>query len=106
MPRAVGFQRHPDVIVTAPVPAGSTVAIKSGSADARLNGPYGDVKVTTGSGDSWIDTASAVKVSTGSGDVRLGVVTAASAKTGSGDITIERCREDARMDSASGDVHV
>lgn len=106
VPRAVGFQRHPDVTVTARVPAESTVATKSGSADVRLDGTYGDVKVTTGSGDVWVDAARDASIGTGSGDVRLGLVNAAAVKTGSGDIAVERCRDDARLETASGDVHV
>ena len=36
VPRAMGFQRHPDVTVTALVPTASTVVTRSGSADVRL----------------------------------------------------------------------
>ena len=106
VPREVGFRRHPDVIVAARVPSASTVAAKSGSADVRLDGTYGDVKVTAGSGDVWVDAAGDVKVGTGSGDVRLGLVSAAAVKTGSGDIEVERCRDGVRLESASGTVHV
>lgn len=106
VPRAVGFRRHPDVTVTARVPAASSLVTRSGSADVRLDGTYGDVKVTTGSGDVWLDAARDAGIGTGSGDVRIGLVTAASVKTGSGDIAVERCRDDARLETASGDVHV
>ena len=106
VPRAVGFRRHPDVIVTARVPSASTVVAKSGSADVRLDGTYADVKVSTGSGDVWVDAAGDVNVGTGSGDVRLGLVTAAAVKTGSGDIAIERCRSGVRLESASGTVSI
>ncbi len=106
VPRVVGFQRHPDVIVKASVPASSTVAAKSGSADVRLDGAFGDVNVTTGSGDVWVDAARETNIGTGSGDVRLGLVNAASVKSGSGDIAVERCRDDMRLETASGDVHV
>lgn len=106
VPRRMGFQRHPDVIVVAQVPAESTVVTKSGSADVRLDGKFGDVKVTTGSGDVWVDAAHDASIGTGSGDVRIGLVNAAAVKTGSGDIAVERCREDARVETASGDVHL
>jgi hypothetical protein len=106
VPRAMGFQRHPDVIVVAQVPAESTVVTRSGSADVRLDGTYGDVKVTTGSGDVWVDGARAASIGTGSGDVRIGLASSAAVKTGSGDIAVERCRDDARLETASGDVHV
>ena len=106
VPRAVGFQRHPDVIVVAQVPAESTIVTRSGSADVRLDGAYGDVKVTTGSGDVWVDAARDASIGTGSGDVRIGLASSAAVKTGSGDIAVERCRDDARLETASGDVHV
>lgn len=105
VPRPTGFRRYPDVIVTASVPAKSTVVAKAGSADVRLDGTYADVKVTAGSGDVWVDAAADVKINSGSGDVRLGLVTDAAVKTASGDIAIERCR-DARLESASGDIHI
>ena len=106
VPRAMGFRRHPDVIVVAQVPVGSTVVTRSGSADVRLDGTYGDVKVTTGSGDVWVDAARDASIGTGSGDVRLGLVSAAAVKTGSGDIAVEHCRDDARLETASGDVRM
>jgi DUF4097 and DUF4098 domain-containing protein YvlB len=106
VPRAMGFQRHPDVVVVAQVPVESTVVTRSGSADVRLDGTYGDVKVTTGSGDVSVDAARDASIGTGSGDVRIGVASTAAVKTGSGDIAVERCRDDARLETASGDVHV
>ena len=68
VPRVMGFRRHPDVIVVARVPVESTVVTKSGSADVRLDGTYGDVKVTTGSGDVWVDAARDASIGAGSGD--------------------------------------
>lgn len=106
VPRVTGFRLHPDVVVRATVPIGSSVGAKTGSADLRLDGTFGEMSLKTGSGDVWVDASGDAAVSTGSGDVRLGLVDAASVKTGSGNISVERSRGDIELTTASGDVHV
>lgn len=106
VPRVMGFRRHPDVIVEATVPAGSTAAVKTGSADIRLDGSFGDVALKSGSGDVAVDESGDAKVSTGSGDVRLGLVQSASVKTASGDVSAERSRGDLEVSTGSGDIVV
>lgn len=104
VPRVMGFRRHPDVIVEATVPARSTADVKTGSADIRLDGSFGDVALKSGSGDVAVDECGDAKVSTGSGDVRLGLVQSALVKTASGDVAAERSRGDLQISTGSGDV--
>lgn len=85
VPRVTGFRPHPDVVVEATVPTGSSVSVKTGSADVRLTGTYSDVSVKTGSGDVWVDAGSTVQIGTGSGEVQLGLVDSASVKPRSTD---------------------
>jgi len=106
VPRVIGFRRHPDVIVEATVPSGSTIDAKTGSADVRLDGEYGDVALKSGSGDVSVDQCGDARVTTGSGDVRLGLVQAATVKAASGDVSVERSSGDLRLSTGSGDVVV
>lgn len=104
VPRAVGFQRHPDVVVEATVITGSSVTTKLGSADVRLDGEFGVVDLSTGAGDVQCDSCDSATVGTGSGDVHLVAVGSASVKTGSGDVWIERSRADLYAETGSGDI--
>lgn len=106
MPRVTGFRLHPDIVVSVTVPTGSSVAAKTGSADIRLDGTFGETSLKTGSGDVWVDASGDTDVRTGSGDVRLGLVDAASVKTGSGNVSVERSRGDVELTAASGDAHI
>jgi DUF4097 and DUF4098 domain-containing protein YvlB len=106
VPRTIGFRSHPDIVVEVTVPTNSTVAVKVGSADVRLDGSFGDTAITTGSGDVWVGSCGDAKVGTGSGDVRLGQVGSVSGKTGSGDIVIARAAGSVKLGSGSGDIRV
>lgn len=106
VPRLLGFRVHPDIVIEATVPTGSTISVKSGSADVRLTGTFGETSVKTGSGDVWVDAGSTARIGTGSGDVRLGLVDAASVKSASGDVLVERSRGDVDVTTASGEIHI
>jgi DUF4097 and DUF4098 domain-containing protein YvlB len=106
VPRVTGFRPHPDVVVEATVPTGSSLSVKSGSADVRLTGTYSETSVKTGSGDVWVDAGSTVQVGTGSGEVQLGLVDTASVKAASGSVSVERARHNLDLTTASGTIHV
>jgi hypothetical protein len=108
------------------IPEGSSVRVRTASADVASRGPAGDFEVSTASGD--VDLSGdydAARVTTASGDVRLGevrgeaVLTTASGdveagpvggrlsvSTASGDIRVAAVGKDARCKSASGDVEI
>ena len=108
------------------VPAGSTLAVRTGSADVTCRGSYragkvksgsGDVSieildgpavVETGSGNVGIDTADQeLRVKSGSGDVRVGYAGGpASISTGSGDVQIGTSAAPAVVKTGSGDLDV
>jgi DUF4097 and DUF4098 domain-containing protein YvlB len=111
-----------DMAIT--VPADSTLAIRTGSADITARGNYrggqvksgsGDVtieildgpaQVETGSGDIKVDTADEqLRVKSGSGDVRLQYAGGAvSISTGSGDVEIGTSNAPAVVKTGSGDL--
>lgn len=104
----------------------STVRVKSGSGDVRLDTVGGAGEVDTGSGDVTIaraadglrirsgsgdvslrSVAGTTSVSTGSGDVRIGRADGpVVVKTGSGDLEILEAEQDVASSTGSGDVVV
>jgi DUF4097 and DUF4098 domain-containing protein YvlB len=82
--------RDDSLFVTVALPAGSDLAVRTGSADLGVVGEMARVAVKSGSGD-----------------VRLDVLTGSSTvETGSGDVEVEEVRADARIKCGSGDVQV
>jgi DUF4097 and DUF4098 domain-containing protein YvlB len=106
VPRTLGFREHAGIVVDATVPAMSTVVAKTGSADLRLDGTFGDLSIKTGSGDVRVEACGNAKVGTGSGDVSLARVDAAQVKTGSGDVSVDAATGDLTLSTGSGDVRV
>lgn len=76
------------IVVT--VPAGSDLAVKTGSADIDCRGPFAAGRLKSGSGDIRVETL------TGSTTI----------ETGAGDVRVEEARDELRVKSGSGDVHV
>lgn len=101
-----GKDRELDVRVT--LPTGSDVAVRTGSADIRIEGQVDEVDLKTGSGDITCDTfAGAARLSTGSGDVEVSEAHAElQIKSGSGDISIGTCIGSLNVSTGSGDVEV
>lgn len=95
-----------DVDVT--VPTGSDVAVRTGSADIRLDGTIASGQVKSGSGEVVIDTATGtVQVETGSGDIQIGVAQGPmQVKSGSGDVTVREAGGPLTASTGSGDVQV
>ncbi|QBR93161.1 DUF4097 family beta strand repeat-containing protein [Nocardioides euryhalodurans] len=105
--RRTGFFSGDDGLdMTITVPAGSEVAVKTGSADVELHGPVGTTQVKTGSGDVDVEHAAGdLQVKCGSGDVRLGQTDGSIAvSTGSGDVEVSRNLGPAVVKTGSGDV--
>jgi DUF4097 and DUF4098 domain-containing protein YvlB len=125
-PRRTGFGFSHGVQVRLVVPSGSSVVTKTGSADTRVRGPLGWVRLRTGSGNVTLDTVQgetevrtgsgsvgarelggSTRVKTGSGSIRIGHLLAeASLKTGSGDIEVERADRPVSLKSGSGNLAV
>lgn len=117
-----------DLRVRATIPHGADVKIKTASADARLGGHLGAVRVNSVSGDLRArgEIAGEVSIKTVSGDARLEnvggdmsaqtvsgdlhvgpIAGSAEAKTVSGDIRLEALTAgDVRFTSVSGDVQI
>jgi DUF4097 and DUF4098 domain-containing protein YvlB len=105
--RRAGFLNGDDSLdIDVLLPAGSDLAIRTGSADVTAEGPVGVVQVKTGSGDVDLEqVCEDLQVKCGSGDVRIGEAQAAAAvSTGSGDVEIGRNRGPAVVKTGSGDV--
>jgi DUF4097 and DUF4098 domain-containing protein YvlB len=89
-------------------PHAADVRIRTGSADTRGRGRFGDLTLESGSGDvSFDDVAGEASVKAASGDVALRAVGGpVVVQTASGDVAIERVGGDAQVRTASGDVLV
>jgi hypothetical protein len=104
-PRQMPMRTVP-LSVVVHTPAGSSVNVRSGSADVRLSGSAGRVQVDTGSGDISVDRAAGpVRVKTGSGSARLGPMPdGLSARSGSGDLEVSSLTGSGSLQTGSGDI--
>lgn len=105
--RASGlFRNRPEIVITARIPTGSTIAAKLRSADLRVTGELDSARVESASGDiSLADLAGTARIDSASGDVRLATIGGdLRVKTASGDITAGTCCADVTVQTASGDT--
>src|SRR5262245_54426998 len=66
-------RRGAKIMITATLPAESSVELRTASADATLHGVYHDVAVHTASGDAFVETVNGdLTVNAASGDVNAG----------------------------------
>ena len=88
------------------VPHGSNPAVRTGSADVRLEGRAGRAQLRSGSGNLTADVVEGhLLVETGSGDIRVEEVGGdLRVKSGSGDAEIGRTTGAASLSTGSGDV--
>ena len=88
------------------VPAGTGVAVRTGSADVVLTGPLGGGQVRSGSGDVRVDAfGGAAVVESGSGDVHVDEARGElRVKNGSGDVRVGRAAGSLLVSTGSGDV--
>jgi hypothetical protein len=106
--------RNCRLVVT--VPAGTDVTVDAASAEVRLSGRLGAVRVRTASGDVQIDGAQRLELSTASGEITCGTVDGdASINTISGDCSVNSVggrfdatltSGDLRVDTCGGDLTV
>lgn len=94
--------------VTVELPLDSNVATKLGSADVRVEGEAGAVRLRTGSGDVRVESLTAAStIDTGSGDVRVErSQDDLKVRTGSGDVTLDLVVGELAVSTGSGDVHL
>jgi DUF4097 and DUF4098 domain-containing protein YvlB len=107
------------------VPAGSDVAAETASAEVRMSGTFGAVRVRTASGDIAVGDSLRLELSTASGDITIGSVLADARLTAisgdctaqtvggrleatltSGDLRVERCNGDVHVASTSGSARI
>jgi DUF4097 and DUF4098 domain-containing protein YvlB len=120
------LRRTPKLAITARVPAGSSLAGKSASADVAATGAWqtvtldvasADIQIDQITGDGDVDSASgdlavgrvggSLRVGVASGDIRVGDVTGdVSAKSASGDVRVDAAGGAVLVSTASGDVRV
>ena len=88
------------------LPAGSTVRLRTASADVRCHGELGGLEVKSASGEVHAELVTGdVKVDTASGDIELGDVTGdVRVTTASGDASVEHSGGMLTMNSASGEL--
>ena len=89
------------------VPAGSNLAVKSGSADVRAHGGYDTCQVRCGSGDVALERIGAATIETGSGDIRVAHAgQELRVKSGSGDVTVREAVGALSISTGSGDIEI
>jgi hypothetical protein len=105
---AWSWRRSPKLRIAVRVPAGSSVAGKTASADVRALGVFGDVRLDVASAD--IDLAEAtgdVSLEAASGDLTVARVGGSlRAKSSSGDLRIGDVTHDVNAESASGTIRM
>ncbi|GAA2662025.1 MULTISPECIES: DUF4097 family beta strand repeat-containing protein [Actinosynnema] len=94
------------ISVAVRAPKGSSVLVKSGSANVAITGGAGRLDINTGTGDVTADSAdSASQVTSGSGKVRLGpMLGGVKARNGSGDVEVAAVSGSSEVHTATGDV--
>jgi hypothetical protein len=103
---AWSWRRSPKLRITVRVPAGSSVAGKTASADVRALGVLGDVRLDVASADIELAEATGdVSLDAASGDLTVGRVGGSlRAKSSSGDLRIGDVTHDVNAESASGNI--
>jgi hypothetical protein len=106
-------ENHCSVDITATIPWGVPVELRTGSGDLTLDGLLGKLSLHTGSGDvhGYALAGTDLVTTTGSGDVELDVTTPAEhiqVRTGSGDVLLDvpSGTYAVRIDTGSRDEHV
>lgn len=100
------FRRTPEIVITARMPVGSTLAAKLASADLRVTGELEHVRVDSASGDARLaDVSGTAVIVAASGDITIGTIGGdVRVKSASGDIEIDTCCADCSLQTASGDI--
>ncbi len=95
-----------DMIIT--VPSGSTLTVKTGSADISARGSYRAGKIKSGSGDVGVESLTGpALIETGSGDIRVETTDdELRVKSGSGDVRVQVSGGAVSVSTGSGDVEI
>ncbi len=96
------FTKAAAVDVTVAVPSGSSVHCDAGTADIRLQGRFADCRITTGTGNIWVDAAESLVVKTGRGDVTVSSASAGAEITGTGRIDLDSVDGSAVVQNLNG----
>ncbi|WP_028925888.1 DUF4097 family beta strand repeat-containing protein [Pseudonocardia acaciae] len=100
------FGRGGSVDVTVELPAGSRVDGRAAVGDLRCDGPLGDCRLVTGSGDIEVDQAGSVRLKTAHGDVTVDRAEGHCEVTGSGAVNIRKIDGAAVVKNLNGDIWV
>jgi DUF4097 and DUF4098 domain-containing protein YvlB len=110
VPRRGGglFRGGPQVDVRVTCPTGSTLQVKTESADVRADGSYASADLVSGSGDLAIESVTGTaKLKSGSGTISTGQVERGLVvTTGSGDVRVDRSGRTATLNAGSGDISI
>jgi Toastrack DUF4097 len=100
--------RWPKLSINVKIPAGSTINVRSASADVTCTGTYEDAVMHTASGDIFVDRVTKeMSINSASGDVRVGWVGGdLRTNSASGDITVQHAGRNVDVHSASGDIEI
>ena len=102
------FRPSPSVRVTITCPTGTTLDVRTESADVQAIGSYGAASVSTGSGQVAVgDVTDSAKLKSGSGSVSTGRVgTALTVSAGSGNVHVDSSGRSATVIVGSGDIRI
>lgn len=103
-----GFRlSSPEFEVHVTCPHGTTIDVRSASADLYARGRYGEVRVKTASGDVEVDDVErGVSVQSASGDVEIHSAGSADVTTTSGDVRLDTIHGTLRAQLVSGDLSI
>lgn len=105
VPNRVHLRGDASLDLAVELPEGSSVAVRTASADVSGTGELGSLQGHTASGDVTADRVGHAGLTTASGDVRLREVTGDIVlQTASGDAVIQRAGGDITAKTASGDL--
>ncbi len=101
------FRRTPDIEAIVVVPTGSELDIHTESGDLDATGPFGTVKVESGSGDVRFESTQDARIQSGSGDIQIDAIAGQfRSETGSGDVRVRNVSGNANVSTGSGDVMI
>jgi hypothetical protein len=117
--------RTPAYAISVIAPTDSAVRVTAASAQTTLRGRFGDVELTSASGDVAVADCASLELRTASGDARVGAVAGrarhgsasgdlwigsvsggTTARTASGDVSIDESAGDVTIGTASGDITI
>jgi Putative adhesin len=110
---SISFSSGPDIRFGTPelrlrvtCPHGSSLDVRTKSADVQAHGTYGAVEIKTASGDLQVEDAGSTRIKTASGDVHVDRTRATlDVHSVSGDLHAGTVGGDLRAQLVSGDVH-